>query len=216
MPRGTSALATPVEPARQPRPRVEGDREREILAATVAILGEVGYDRLTLDAVAVRAHASKATLYRRWHGKVSLVIDAIASVKAAPSTPDTGTLRGDLLAAFCSPGGLSERSAQATFASVVTAMSRDRAFAHAFRRQVLAPRTAATRAIFERARERGEIAPDVDLDLLAPALAGIVLHRTFVLGHAPDRALVTRVIDQIILPAATWRGSVTTKEKEPS
>jgi hypothetical protein len=60
-----------------------------------------------------------------------------------------------------------------------------------------------SRSIFERARERGEIPASADLDLLAPALAGIVLHRLFLLGEQPDRALITRVIDQIILPAAT-------------
>ena len=59
------------------RPRIEGDREAEILEATLEVLGDVGYDRLTMDAVALRAKASKATLYRRWNGKVSLVIDAL-------------------------------------------------------------------------------------------------------------------------------------------
>ena len=53
------------------RPRVEGERELEILEATLEVLGDVGYDRLTMDAVATRAKASKATLYRRWNGKAS-------------------------------------------------------------------------------------------------------------------------------------------------
>jgi maltoporin len=48
------------------RPRVEGDREQEIYDATLEVLEEVGYDRLTMDAVATRAKAGKATLYRRW------------------------------------------------------------------------------------------------------------------------------------------------------
>jgi len=48
-----------------------------------------------------------------------------------------------------------------------------------------------------------ELAEGVDIDLLAPALAGIVLHRMYVMGEMPDEALITRVIDQIILPAAT-------------
>src|SRR5579885_1268430 len=55
------------EPART-RPRVEGEREREILEAALVSLVELGYDRLTFDAVAATAKASKATLYRRWHG----------------------------------------------------------------------------------------------------------------------------------------------------
>ena len=186
-----------------PRPRVEGDREQQILDATLEVLADVGYDRLTMDAVATRARASKATLYRRWNGKVSLVIDALLSVKNTPVAPDTGSLRGDLLESFCGQGGLTDEQSVATFASVLTAITRDREFAAAFRQDVIDPKAAVSRSIFERARDRGEIPASVDLDLLAPALAGIVLHRLFLLGEQPDRALITRVIDQIILPAAT-------------
>lgn len=187
------------------RPRVEGDRELEILDATLEVLADVGYDRLTMDAVATRAKASKATLYRRWNGKVSLVIDALLSVKTTPTLPDTGSLRGDLIESFCGMGGLTDARSVATFASVVTAISRNQDFADAFRERVIGPKTEMSQAIFKRARERGEIADGVDLELLAPALAGIVLHRVYVMGSQPDAALVTRVIDQIILPAATRR-----------
>ncbi len=185
------------------RPRIEGDREQQILDATLEVLADVGYDRLTMDAVATRAKASKATLYRRWNGKVSLVIDALLSTKGTPALPDTGTLRGDLIASFCGMGGLTDEKSVATFASVITAISRDQDFAAAFRREVIGPKAAISRAIFERARDRGELAPGVDIDLLAPALAGIVLHRVYLMGELPDEALITRVIDQIILPAAT-------------
>ena len=86
-----------------------------------------------MDAVAAAARASKATLYRRWNGKVALVIDALISQKAPHDVPDTGSLRGDLLATFCGDGGLTDHSAVATFASVLTAISRDDEFAAAFR-----------------------------------------------------------------------------------
>ena len=185
------------------RPRVEGDREQQILDATLDVLADVGYDRLTMDAVATRAKASKATLYRRWNGKVSLVIDALLSVKSTPALPDTGTLRGDLIASFCGMGGLTDEKSVATFASVITAISRDQDFAAAFRREVIGPKAQLSRTVFERARDRGELAPGVDIDLLAPALAGIVLHRVYLMGELPDEVLITRVIDQIILPAAT-------------
>ena len=67
------------------RPRVEGVREAEILEATLQVLVDVGYDRLTMDAVALRARASKATLYRRWNSKLRLVIDALLTTKQAPT-----------------------------------------------------------------------------------------------------------------------------------
>ncbi len=184
------------------RPRVEGDRELQILDATLEVLADVGYDRLTMDAVAAKAKASKATLYRRWTNKVSLVIEALQHTKGPHETPDTGSLRGDLQQVFCGVGGLSDPTSIATFASVLTAISRDEEFATAFRRDVLGPKLASSQLIYERARARGELKDDVDLDLLAPALAGIILHRLVVLGEHPTEDAIIRVIDQIILPSA--------------
>ncbi len=184
------------------RPRVDGDRELEILNAALEILSEVGFDRLTMDAVAARSKASKATLYRRWSSKVSLVIEALQHSKGPESVPDTGSLRGDLQAVFCGMGGLSDPETVSTFTAVVTAVMRDPEFAEAFRRDVMEPKLAGSRQVWERARERGELRADVDISLLEPALAGIVIHRVFVMGELPDLDLITRVIDQIILPAA--------------
>ena len=185
------------------RPRVEGDREQEILDAALTVLAETGYDRLTMDAVATEAKASKATLYRRWSSKPELVVEAVCSHKAHASPPDTGSLRGDLLAAHSGMGGLNDPRALAVQAAVVTAMARDAEFAATYRREFIGPKLAASRAIFERARDRGELRDDVDLDLLAPALPGIVLHRVFLLGDEATPELVTQVIDQIILPACS-------------
>jgi AcrR family transcriptional regulator len=201
----TRSIVTPSDATTEThgaRPRVEGDREQEIFAATLVVLADVGYDRLTMDAVATAARASKATLYRRWNGKVALVIDALLSVKSPPQVPDTGNLRDDLIESFCGHGGLTDHQSVATFASIITAISRDADFAAAFRDRVVGPKAAVARTVFERARDRGELRDGLDLDLLAPALAGIVLHRMFLMGLAPDQDTITRVIDQIILPAA--------------
>lgn len=185
------------------RPRIEGDRELEILEATLEVLADVGYDRLTMDAVAARAKASKATLYRRWTNKVSLVIEALQHSKGPTEVPDTGCLRDDLRGLMCAEGGLGDPASVATFAAVLTAIARDAEFGAAFREQVVGPKVAASQQIWARALERGEIREDADLTLLEPALAGIVLHRVFVMGELPDDDLITRVIDQILLPAAT-------------
>jgi len=188
-----------------PRPRVEGEREAEILDATVVLLERVGYDRLTMDAVAAEAKASKATLYRRWASKSSLVVDAILRTKEALQVPevDTGNLRDDLIQSACGHGGLSDSRSSHLMAGLVTALHHDPEFADDFRTRVLGPKLAASRAIFERARQRGEITADLDLDLLGPALAGIILHRSFVLGLPVDDKTVTRVVDEIVLPAVT-------------
>lgn len=186
------------------RPRVEGDREQEILDAAMAVLVDVGYDRLTMDAVATKAKASKATLYRKWDGKAALVIDALISEKAPrPGPADTGSLRGDLLSMFCGHGGLTDRQQTSMLGSVITAIGHDPEFAAAFRERFIAPKVAISREVYERARERGELRDGVDLDILTAALPGIVLHRMFLLGEQPTPDLIARVVDQVILPAAT-------------
>lgn len=198
---------TPQQLAASIRPRVEGDREDEILDATLGLLFEVGYDRLTMDAVARDARASKATLYRRWDTKASLVVDAVVRAKRAPAVEDhdTGSLRGDLMTTFCGAHGIAPSAAATALGSVLTALMTDPEFSEAFRTRFIAPKMAVTRAIYERARERGEIGDDVDLEIIGPALAGILLHRAFVLGLAPDDDVVRRVVDHVILPAVGYR-----------
>ena len=185
------------------RPRVEGDREEQILDAALTLLLEVGYDRLTMDAVARAARASKATLYRRWETKPALVIDALLRAKAAPhpQMPDTGSLRGDLMATYCGASGLASAVGTGALAAVLTAVSTDEELAARFREKFIAPSIAIIRGIYERAIARGEIPATVDVELIGPALAGILLHRAYLLGQPPDNAVVERVLDHVILPA---------------
>jgi AcrR family transcriptional regulator len=192
-------------PTGGPRPRVEGERESEILDAALVLLCRVGYDRLTMDAVAAEAKASKATLYRRWSSKPSLVVDAILRTKEALQAPevDTGSLREDLVQMACGHGGLTDTRSAEIMAGLVTALHHDPDFAVEFRTRVLGPKIEIGRRVFERARARGEITADLDLDLLSSALAGIILHRSFVLGLPADEKTVAQVVDEIILPAAT-------------
>ena len=198
------------------RPRVEGDREREILEATLEVLGDAGYDRLTMDAVASAAKASKATLYRRWSSKAALVIDAVLAQKGPTVSPDTGSLRQDLIELSCGTGGFDDRRPMAVLASLITAINTDPEFAAAFRRDFIGPKVQMTNAIYERAQLRGEIRADLDLELIAPALAGMLLHRSFLLGEQPTPELITGLIDQIILPACRPQEPQTHEEKEES
>jgi len=189
------------------RPRIEGERETEILDATLRLLASTGYDRLTLDAVATAAKASKATLYRRWSNKAELVIDALNRAKDSLHvvSEDTGSLRGDLLAMACAKGGFTDEQPMALLAAVITALHHDQDFSDAFQHRFLEPRMRQTRTVFERAKARGEIPSDVDLDLMTPVLAAVLLHRAFILRLPTDEALAARVIDEIVIPAATRR-----------
>lgn len=192
------------------RPRIEGDREQEVLEAALAVLTDVGYDRLTMDAVAARAKAGKATLYRRWSNKLTLVIEAVMAQTGPPALPDTGTLRGDLITSACGTGGLCDPDAVTQFGAVLTAITRDAEFAEAFRREVMSSKIAMMQRLYLRAQERGEIGDDVDIDIIAPALAGILLHRFFLLGEIPDPDAVARVVDHVILPAVAAARTDTT------
>ncbi|MGI9158044.1 MAG: TetR/AcrR family transcriptional regulator [Marmoricola sp.] len=183
------------------RPRIEGDREDEILDATLSLLLDVGYDRLTMDAVAKQAHASKATLYRRWETKTSLIVDTLLRAKGAPhmDLPDTGTLRGDLVALFC--GGHTGQAGTKVLGAVVTALTNDPDFAEEFREKFIAPKVLVSQQVYARAMERGEIRDDLDLEVIVPAMAGILMHRAFVLGQPTTDDTVRRVVDHVILPA---------------
>lgn len=185
------------------RPRVTGDREDEILDATVRVLAEVGYDRLTMDHVAAEARASKATLYRRWDDKASLVVDAVSRAKGLPEmeAPDTGSLRGDLLAVFCGPGGATARLPMSVLAGLMTALHTDADLSRAWRERFLAPRMAVARDIFRRAQERGETNPDVDVEVLQNVLPSMCAFQNTVLGQSVDADFVASVIDQVVLPA---------------
>ena len=86
-------------PAVDGSPRRGAAREHAILDAALELIGEVGYERITVDSIAARAHASKTTMYRRWPGKAALVADALRrhAQGDAPAIPDSGSLRTDLL-----------------------------------------------------------------------------------------------------------------------
>lgn len=186
------------------RPRVAGERESAILDATVSVLCDVGYDRLTMDQVAALAKASKATLYRRWQSKAELVMDALVRAKQMGTTdqPDTGSLRGDLLGASCGKSGWAEEIPMSAMAGLMTAVNADPELFKQWQERFLLPRLAWNRAAFERARSRGEIPPDVDVDLLCILVPSMCLFRVMVQGRPVDAAFVTEVIDTVLIPAA--------------
>lgn len=190
------------EPART-RPRVEGDREREILEAALVTLAEVGYDRLNFDAVASAAKASKATLYRRWPGKVDLVVDALQLMIGveADRYPDTGSLRGDLIAQACAKGGIGEDLPLQVFAALLGSLHRDPELRDAIMTRLIAPKMAVTLKTFRAAQQRGEIGPQADLELLARLLPAITIHEAMLTGTHPSQERLIALVDSVVLPA---------------
>jgi AcrR family transcriptional regulator len=184
-------------------------RDAEILDATIEVLAETGYDGMTIDMVAARAKAGKATVYRRWATKPDLVLDAVACLKAKDldleSLPDTGTLRGDLVAMVRSPTIQESQRKLQVMAGIVSMIARDRELAAAAREAIIEPRAAANRILFRRAIDRGEIAPDVDVEALCLIGPAMVAYRTLMLREPVDRDFMITTIDRVILPAAFAR-----------
>ncbi len=180
-------------------------RDPEILAATLDVLADVGYDGMTVDLVAARAHAGKATLYRRWPSKAELVIDAVACMKRGDTDlehlPDTGSLRGDLVA-MIRPHAVEdgERKLQ-IMAGVSSLMAKSPELAASLHAAISEPRSTATRTLLERAERRGEIPPGSDLETIAQVSSSMATYRVFVRRLPVDREFLLSVIDGVVLPA---------------
>jgi len=175
-------------------------RDDALCQAALELLAEVGYDRLTIDAVATRAGAGKATCYRRWAGKAELVVDAVGRMKAQPVLPDTGSLRGDLVELTCHFHDQDDTFRTEVQAGLLSGLIRDAKLRQVFAEQFIAPRKAVFRAVFDRAVERGEIAPIPHFELLSDVVPSMVFHQMILNGRPPDAAFIRTVLDQIVLP----------------
>jgi AcrR family transcriptional regulator len=207
---GTVGATAQLEPAAVPEGAVRPGRKRdhtrdpEILTAAIDVLAEVGYERMTVDMVAARAKAGKATLYRRWPSKADLVLDAVSCMGAARSRPlpDTGSLRGDLVALLSPRTVLDADHKLKVMLGLASVMAHSPELAESIREAFLEPRARVTRALLERAKERGEISPACDVALLSQVSSSMVISRAM-LEHRPvDRAFLLSVIDGVIIPAA--------------
>ncbi len=181
------------------RPRDEA-KERVILEVSLALLAEVGYDRLSMEAVATAARASKATIYRRWPGKAELVLAALNHWKASTESPrDTGDLRGDLVSLTAVTCRNVEGLDGALLRGLAGAVRSDPALATAVKRQMLDPESPWAEAIVQRATARGELPAGADpapISEIVPALSLFAALK----GDALDHALVAHIVDDVLLP----------------
>ena len=180
-------------------------RDADILDAAIAVLAEIGYDRMTMDMVALRAKAGKATMYRRWPSKAELVLEAIAHMKGNQvdhdDLPTTGNLRDDLLALFKPQSFEDEQLKMRAMAGLSSMLSQHREFAEAANAAIVEPWAAVNRLLISRAIERGEVAAVVDVDTLAQVIPSMSAYRTLILRKPLDRAFLTSMIDAVLLPA---------------
>jgi AcrR family transcriptional regulator len=180
-------------------------REAEFLAVTLQLLQQNGYDRLTLDAVATTAQASKATVYRRWPTKAELVLAAfIEGVRQSAVPPDTGTLRGDLL-------GLGDiileqtHQHSATLRAVLVEVSNNPALNEAMQHEFVDQRRALLRYVLQQAVNRGEIDGAAISDELWDVLPGYLIFRSIIQNRPPSTDTVRALVDEVLIPSLTRR-----------
>jgi AcrR family transcriptional regulator len=178
-------------------------REAELLAVTLQLLQEHGYDGLTVDAVASAARASKATVYRRWPSKAELVLAAFnEGVRQVAVPPNTGTLRGDLLQVgeIC---GRQVHQHASTIRAVLVEASRHPELNDALQHQFIDQRKALIQHILRQAVERGEIADAAITDELWDLLPGYLIFRSIIPSSPPTRRTVQALVDNFIIPGLT-------------
>ncbi|MFE2277221.1 TetR/AcrR family transcriptional regulator [Streptomyces sp. NPDC059454] len=185
------------------RSRITPEREAELYGAVLDLLREVGYDAVTMDAVAARTRSSKATLYRQWGGKAELVVRAMRSQKPGGiADVDTGTLRGDLHTVVRREDDCAMAQNAALMRALAMAVHMNDDLRQAFKELLVEPEMKGFRRMIRRAVDRGEVRPDNPaLDYVVHMLVGAFATRTLIDDLPPTQQFLTSYIDAVVLPA---------------
>jgi AcrR family transcriptional regulator len=165
-----------------PNPARRNQRSRQaILSATADLLGEVGYTKLTVEAIAARAGVGKQTIYRWWPDKGAVVLDAYLALVGAEqdlTVPDSGDLEADLrLVLGTTVNSLADPVFEQRYRALLTAIQDDPQLAAALLDRLLKPWLEATKQRLHAAQQAGQLRNDVDLDVAAELLYGPVYYR---------------------------------------
>ena len=185
-------------------------RSRElVLEAGIALLAEGGIRAFTVDAVAARSGVAKTTIYRQWPTRGDLLSDVYGSLESHTATPDTGSLRGDIEHLM---RDLAHELATADWARNLTAVvaegehDPDLAAGHRAHAHV---ESAPLREVLQRAKDRGELAVDADVQLATELVAGALFYRRLVLHSTTTRREVDHLVDLLLAGLSTGAHPVT-------
>jgi AcrR family transcriptional regulator len=186
-----------------------------MLAATLELIAEMGVHAFRMEDVAERAAVGKAAIYRRYRSKEALVTAAVAALVSEITVPDTGSTQGDLLALMREAVELySGPLAPRLMPNLVGAMGQQPELARIVRENFLAGRRDALRQVLQRGVERGDLCPDIDLELALDVLGGPLFYRLLITGGAIDERLASGVSDLILRGFAPSPGRRTTKPEK--
>lgn len=179
------------------------EREAELLAVTLRLLQQHGYDRLTVEAVATEAKSSKATIYRRWPSKTELVLAAfIEGTRVQLVPPRTGSLRTDLLsigASVCAQA----REHGSTMSAIMSEVAHSPELSAALQSQFVLQRKKLMSDVLADAVERGEIDAAAIHDELWDVMPGYLVFRSLIPGRPPTEATVRALVDDVLMPSLT-------------
>jgi len=184
------------------RPR-DSKREDAIAEAAISLVQEVGYERTTIEAIALKAGVSKATIYRRWKNKQEVIANAI-SHHAFSQTPsiDTGNLRDDLVELLLAKVKVLKGPDGAVIASIMSSAKMDSELAKVIPHSVRDGESQVHEVILERAIKRGEISVDANLELLAEITPAIMTYRIFMSQQPVNRKFIEALVDDVLIPSA--------------
>lgn len=198
---GDGAVSTTLTRGRRRDP----GRDAAILDAAIEVLAESGYDGMTMDMVASRAKAGKATVYRRWSSKAELILEAVTHLKRSQvdleRLPDTGTLRGDLLALFKPQSVEEAEHKMRVMAGLASVLLQNPQLAEAGDAAIVQPWAVVNRVLMKRALERGEISAKADINALSQVLPSMAAYRALIQRKPFDLKFLTALIDGVLLPA---------------
>ena len=199
-----SARKTPATPPKKPGRKRDESRDRDFLDATLDTLAETGFDTMTMDQVAARVKAGKATLYRRWASKAELVRDALIGMSRnsieVDQLPDTGNLRDDLLAVM-KPHSLeyNERKLK-VLAGLGSFSSQHPGLYEEALTGIFSPWIGVNTTLMKRAMERNEIPRTADIGLACEIITSLTAFRTSSQRKQFNKAAYKALLDNILLP----------------
>ncbi len=201
------------------RPRSAASRDA-ILKAAYQILNEAGFAGFTVEGVAARAGAGKATIYRWWKSKGTLAIEAflVALTPRLEQRDESPSAIGDLRSHIHHAAGIYRGRAGQLLRELIALGQEDSETSRRLRTDFVEPRRLAAMRLLERALASGEIAPGIDIEILADALWGPIFHRLLVSRAPIDRGFIDKLLGLVLAGArvSPRQGAAYSSAKEGS
>jgi AcrR family transcriptional regulator len=171
-----------------------------ILKATRELLAQGGVHGLTIEGVAERSGIAKTTIYRRWRSKEDLALAALLEViREEPPVAPVGRT-GAALSAYLGQliKNVNSKLYGRILRGLISEMAIDRELARGFREQVLARRIAAIRGLLARGIARGELRPDLDMEIAVDLLLGPIYYRLLMSGEPLTTGFIDRLVSAVM------------------